>query len=184
MNRINKAVEELFNQFMKTHFPGPVIVPVLAVKLLAEKLRCFFDDSPKCCSSISRIWCIQSQRTSSSPPPTTAHPPTPPKKNSGAVVFTHCLLLKNASNAPRNFILEICDGSLSLHVKQAHSPLVCYWWFRNRTLRNTTQRDGLRIFRLAQLTWHRWFALLCPLTQAWAKKFYSGRETSEKIVLS
>lgn len=52
--------------------------------------------------------------------------PPPPKKFWGSSVHTLSLLLKNASNAPRNLILEICDGCPSLHVKQAHSPLVCY----------------------------------------------------------
>lgn len=29
MNRMNKAVEELFTQVVKMHFPGPLIVPLL-----------------------------------------------------------------------------------------------------------------------------------------------------------
>lgn len=32
MNRVNEAVEELFNQVVKMHFPGPLIVPLLVVK--------------------------------------------------------------------------------------------------------------------------------------------------------
>ena len=34
-NGINKAVEELVNQLVKMHFPGPSIVPPLAVEQLA-----------------------------------------------------------------------------------------------------------------------------------------------------
>lgn len=53
-NGINKAVEELVNQFVKVHFPGPYIVPPLAVEQLAAaalvNLRnggFFFNGPPK-----------------------------------------------------------------------------------------------------------------------------------------
>lgn len=48
---VYKAVEELFNQFMKMHFPGPFIVPLWTVRGLVAgftwEIEDFFFNGPQ-----------------------------------------------------------------------------------------------------------------------------------------